>query len=42
MFRTIRFRPGYDEQEVDTFLDEAEAEIGRLIRDNDELRARLT
>jgi DivIVA domain-containing protein len=41
-FNTTRLRPGYDTQEVDAFLREAEAEIGRLIHENDELRARLT
>jgi DivIVA domain-containing protein len=41
-FSTSGFRSGYDAQEVDAFLDEVEAEIGRLIHENDELRARLT
>ena len=40
VFRAGRFWPGYDEGEVDAFLDEAGAEIGRLIRENDELRRR--
>ena len=39
-FSATRFRPGYDAREVDTFLSEVEAEIGRLIRENDGLRAR--
>ncbi len=31
-------REGYDEDEVDAFLDEVEAELARLLRENDELR----
>src|SRR5215468_3632002 len=34
-------RPGYDEEEVDAFLDEVEAELDRLIQENEELRAKL-
>src|SRR5256885_10915204 len=30
---------GYDEEEVDAFLDEVERELGRLIEENNELRA---
>src|SRR5213079_2518865 len=30
---------GYDEEEVDAFLDEVEREIARLIEENNELRA---
>ena len=30
---------GYDEDEVDAFLDEVERELARLIEDNNELRA---
>jgi DivIVA domain-containing protein len=41
VFRTVRLRPGYDEEDVDRFLDEAEAEIRRLIGENDALRAGL-
>jgi DivIVA domain-containing protein len=41
-FTVTRLRPGYDQREVDAFLDRAEAELGRLIRDNEELRARFT
>ena len=41
-FSTTRLRPGYDEEEVDTFLDEVEAELDRLIQENEELRAKLT
>jgi DivIVA domain-containing protein len=40
-FTTVRLREGYDEEEVDAFLDEVEAELTRLIRENDELRAKL-
>jgi DivIVA domain-containing protein len=42
VFKTTRLRPGYDEQEVDTFLDRAEAGIGELVSENDELRAELS
>jgi DivIVA domain-containing protein len=40
-FSTTRLRPGYDEEEVDAFLDEVEAELDRLIRENRELRVKL-
>ena len=40
-FSTTRLRPGYDEEEVDAFLDEVEAELDRLLQDNEELRAKL-
>jgi len=40
-FSTGRFREGYDMDEVDAFLDEVEAELTRLSRENDDLRARL-
>ncbi len=40
-FSTTRLRPGYDEEEVDAFLDEVEAELDRLVRENEELRAKL-
>ena len=39
-FTTTRFRPGYDEDEVDAFLDEVEAELTRLLQDNSGLRTR--
>src|SRR4029077_3331152 len=39
-FTTTRFRPGYDEDEVDSFLDEVEAELSRLLQENTDLRAR--
>jgi DivIVA domain-containing protein len=41
-FSTTRLRPGYDEEEVDAFLDDLEAEIERLLLENGQLRARLT
>src|SRR3954462_791100 len=37
-FTTVRFKEGYDEEEVDGFLDEVEAELRRLLGENDELR----
>lgn len=40
-FSTTRLRPGYDEEEVDAFLDEIEAELDRLIQENEELRSKL-
>ena len=40
-FSTTRLRPGYDEEEVDAFLDEVEVELDRLIQENEELRAKL-
>jgi len=40
-FSTTRLRPGYDEEEVDAFLDEVEVELDRLVPENEELRAKL-
>jgi DivIVA domain-containing protein len=40
-FTTVRLREGYDMTEVDQFLDEVEAELGRLTRENTELRTKL-
>ena len=40
-FTSTRLKPGYDESEVDEFLDEVEAELTRLYRENDDLRSRL-
>jgi DivIVA domain-containing protein len=40
-FSTTRLRPGYDEEEVDAFLDEIEAELSRLVQENEELRSKL-
>ena len=33
---------GYDEEEVDAFLDIVEVELSRLIEENNDLRARLS
>jgi len=40
-FSTTRLRPGYDEEEVDAFLDEVETELVRLVQENEELRSKL-
>jgi DivIVA domain-containing protein len=40
-FTTTRFKPGYDEDEVDAFLDEVEAELGQLHAENTVLRDRI-
>jgi DivIVA domain-containing protein len=40
-FSTTRLRPGYDEGEVDAFLDELEVELGRLTQENEEFRTKL-
>jgi DivIVA domain-containing protein len=40
-FSATRLRPGYDVEEVDGFLDEIEAELTRLVQENEELRAQL-
>ncbi|MEU2718649.1 DivIVA domain-containing protein [Streptomyces sp. NPDC007205] len=40
-FTTTRLREGYDEDEVDSFLDKVEAELTRLLRENKDLRAKL-
>lgn len=41
-FRTTQFKKGYDEDEVDDFLDEVVAELRRLTGENDELRQKLS
>ena len=41
-FTPVRLREGYDMGEVDQFLDEVEAELARLTRENEELRSKLT
>ena len=41
-FTPVRLREGYDMGEVDAFLDEVEAELERLIKENDDLRSKLT
>src|SRR6059036_3649793 len=38
-FSTVRFKEGYDEEEVDAFLDEVEAELRRLLGENTDLRS---
>lgn len=38
---TKRMRQGYDEDEVDGFLDEVEAEIARLLKENADLKAKV-
>jgi DivIVA domain-containing protein len=40
-FATVRLKEGYDMEEVDDFLDDVQAELERLRRDNDELRDKL-
>jgi len=40
-FTPVRLREGYDMGEVDQFLDEVEAELARLNKENEELRAKL-
>src|SRR3954467_12390451 len=37
-FSTVRFKEGYDEEEVDAFLDDVEAELRRLLGENEQLR----
>jgi DivIVA domain-containing protein len=41
-FTPVRLREGYDMGEVDQFLDEVEAELARLTKDNEDLRAKLS
>ena len=41
-FSATKFRQGYDEEEVDEFLDEVVAELRRLNGENEELRGKLT
>ncbi len=40
-FTPVRLREGYDMGEVDQFLDEVEAELTRLTRENEDLRSKL-
>lgn len=41
-FETTRFRDGYDQEEVDNFLDEVVGEYRRLLEENEQLKARVT
>ncbi|MBL7500369.1 DivIVA domain-containing protein [Frankia sp. CNm7] len=41
VFSPTRFRTGYNEDEVDTFLDEVEAELTRLLDENADVRRQL-
>ncbi|HEY7796919.1 MAG TPA: DivIVA domain-containing protein, partial [Microbacteriaceae bacterium] len=38
-FTTTKFRDGYDQDEVDDFLDEVVEEMRRLTKENEELRS---
>ena len=40
-FQPTKFREGYDQDEVDDFLDEIVVELRRLHQENDELRKQL-
>jgi DivIVA domain-containing protein len=40
-FQATKFREGYDQDEVDDFLDEVVVELRRLNQENDELRQRV-
>jgi DivIVA domain-containing protein len=40
-FQQTKFREGYDQDEVDDFLDEVVVELRRLLQENTELKARL-
>src|SRR6478672_1340227 len=40
-FQSTKFREGYDQDEVDDFLDEIVVEFRRLNQENDELKQRL-
>lgn len=40
-FHTTRLRPGYDDVEIDEFLDLVESEISLLIRERSDARAEL-
>ncbi|MGF7237496.1 MAG: DivIVA domain-containing protein [Frankia sp.] len=41
VFSPTRFRTGYNEDEVDSFLDEVEAELTKLLDENSDLRRQL-
>ena len=40
-FTPTQFRRGYDEREVDDFLDEVVAEMRRIVKDSEDLRDQL-
>lgn len=40
-FHETKFRDGYDQDEVDDFLDEVVVELRRLHQENDDLRQRV-
>ncbi|MFM2433392.1 MAG: hypothetical protein RI974_132, partial [Actinomycetota bacterium] len=40
-FQPTKFREGYDQDEVDDFLDELVVELRRLNQENEDLRQRL-
>ncbi|TFD23879.1 DivIVA domain-containing protein [Cryobacterium lyxosi] len=40
-FQSTKFREGYDQDEVDDFLDEVVVELRRLTKENEELRAQV-
>ncbi|MET0885058.1 MAG: DivIVA domain-containing protein [Mycetocola sp.] len=40
-FQQTKFREGYDQDEVDDFLDEVVVELRRLLQENEECKARL-
>ncbi|WP_120337097.1 DivIVA domain-containing protein [Cryobacterium soli] len=41
-FQSTKFREGYDQDEVDDFLDEVVVELRRLTQENEDLKARLS
>lgn len=41
-FQHVKFRDGYDQDEVDDFLDEVVVELRRLYQENDELKQKLS
>ena len=41
-FTPVRLREGYDMGEVDQFLDEVESELERLLKENEDLRSKVT
>src|SRR5699024_1311433 len=41
-FQPTKFREGYDQDEVDDFLDEVVTELRRLTSENDDLRQKLS